>query len=96
MRVRQYAYFAVYSSEVPAAVVAERLRMEPDRATVRGSKDPDRPLPLQHSWAVESQHRDHRLDEQISEVIARVKPIESALIQLLPTLGPEGGCVLRT
>jgi hypothetical protein len=35
------------------------------------------------------------LDEQISEVVTRVKPVEPALTELLPTLGPEGGCVLR-
>jgi Domain of unknown function (DUF4279) len=95
VRAKQYVYFAVYSSDVPAAEITLRLGMTPDREMVRGSKDPDRPLPLQHSWAIESRNRDRRLDEQIEEVVSRVRPLEAALTELVPRLGPDGGCKLE-
>jgi hypothetical protein len=83
MRARQYVYFAVRSPEVSAVEVEERLRLRPDRALVRGSKDPVRPVPAHHVWAVESQNRRLPLDEQIDEVLARIAPVEAALREML-------------
>jgi Domain of unknown function (DUF4279) len=83
VRADQYVYFAVRSDEVTALEVEERLGLRPDSVLVRGSKDPDRPLPAQHKWAVESQQRDRSLSDQIEEVLARIAPVEAALTDLL-------------
>ena len=94
MRARQYVYFAVWSDEVSAVEVEERLGLRADNVLVRGSKDPDRPLPVQHLWAVESQQRDRPLYDQIDEVIARIAPLEAALSDLLSD-GRDVACVLQ-
>jgi Domain of unknown function (DUF4279) len=77
-----------------AVEVEERLGLRPDSVLVRGSKDPDRPLPVQHLWAVESQERDRPLYDQIDEVLARIAPVEEALRDLLSD-GRDIGCVLQ-
>lgn len=82
MRARQWAYFGAWSDKVSAVEVEERVGLRPDRVLVRGSKDPDRPLPVQHLWAIESQRQDCSLDDQIREVLARVAPVEAALAEL--------------
>jgi hypothetical protein len=65
VRAKQYVYFAVWSDDISASEVEERLGLRPDRVLVRGSKDPDHPLPVQHLWAVESQQRSRSLYDQI-------------------------------
>lgn len=94
MRAKQYVYFAAWSDEVSAAEVEERVGLRPDSVLVRGSKDPQRPLPVQHLWAIESQHRDRPLYDQIDEVIARITPVEAALTELLSD-GRDIGYVLQ-
>ena len=83
MRADQYVYFAVRSDDVTAVEVEERLGLRPDSVLVRGSRDPDRPVPAHHKWAVESQQRDRSLYDQIEEVLARIAPVEAALTDLL-------------
>lgn len=94
MRASQYVYFAVWSDEISAVEVEERVGLRPDTVLVRGSKDPDRPLPIQHLWAVESQQRDRPLYDQVDEVIARIAPLEAALTELRSD-GRDIGYVLQ-
>jgi hypothetical protein len=79
---------------VSAVEVEERVGLSPDSVLIRGSKDPERPLPVQHLWAVESRDRDRPLYEQIEEVIARIAPLESALKDLRSD-GRDIGYVLQ-
>ncbi|HET8652371.1 MAG TPA: DUF4279 domain-containing protein [Gaiellaceae bacterium] len=94
MRVTQYVHFAAFSSELTAAEIEKRVGVIPDEVLVRGSKDPERPLPIQHMWAVSSQQRELSLYEQVAEVLSRIAPIEAALTDLLPRIG-DGGYVLQ-
>jgi hypothetical protein len=94
VRVSQYVYFAAFSSELTAAEIEKQVGLAPDKVLVRGSKNQERPLPVQHMWAVSSQQRDRSLYDQVDEVLSRIAPIEEALTDLLPSLG-DGGYVLQ-
>ncbi|WP_329245510.1 DUF4279 domain-containing protein [Actinoallomurus sp. NBC_01490] len=52
MRVRQYVYFALHSSTLPAAEMATRLGLEPDEVSVRGSRTTTPPRPVTHVWKI--------------------------------------------
>jgi Domain of unknown function (DUF4279) len=52
VEIEQYAYFALKSAVVPAAEMAERLGMEPDEVSVRGSRVAEPPRPIRHSWKI--------------------------------------------
>jgi hypothetical protein len=83
LRILQYVYFGLWSTDTSAAVIGEVLQTAPDATWVRGSRTADPPRPVSHKWAIEC--RDHELDvgEQIRQVLARVRPIAPLIQQLV-------------
>ncbi|MBT0771490.1 DUF4279 domain-containing protein [Kineosporia sp. J2-2] len=85
LRVRQYVYFALKSESVPVTAMIARLGAEPDRRSVRGARRAEPPLPVCHLWIVECRTPGLRLDEQISRVLDRVRPLAGELRGLVAT-----------
>jgi len=83
---RQYVYFYLGSDVLTAAEIAKRLDLEPDKSAVPGSRRTDSsPVPASHSWSIHSRNQDQRLDDQISEVLARIQPVGSIVRELVRT-----------
>jgi hypothetical protein len=92
MRIRQHVSFGLSSTTLPAAEMAARLGLEPDRVLVRGSRYAEPPMPLQHSWQVTCAERGRRVDEQIERLVARLEPIASVIGALALELERDNGC----
>ncbi|GAA4511284.1 hypothetical protein GCM10023191_075170 [Actinoallomurus oryzae] len=86
MRVRQYVYFALHSSTLPAAEMATRLGLEPDEVSVRGSRTTTPPRPVTHVWKVVCRDRGLTVDEQIDRVMARLRPYREQIAALARTI----------
>jgi hypothetical protein len=97
VRIRQYVYFGLLSSKTSAADITARLRMEPDKGVVRGSRTPARPVC--HAWQVVCADRGLAVDEQLAQVVHRLAPRSAEIIALARELradDPEhGGAVMR-
>lgn len=72
-----------------------RIGIAPDNTMVRGSKDPNRPLPIQHMWEIESRRGGESLYDKIEEVLSRLIPVEAELAALRPEIEPDGGYVFQ-
>ena len=99
MHIRQYAYFALFSSHTPAAEMTASLGLEPDETAIRGSRrtEPDA-VPVQHSWKIVCRDPALRVDEQIAHIIARLTPHTAAIAALARRLHAEdenAGAVLE-
>ena len=81
-RIRQYVYFAVRSDAVNADEVSRRLRLEPDRVTVRGSRTAEPPRPLANVWQIVCDEPGMTIDEQVKDVLQRLRPAEPRLVEL--------------
>jgi hypothetical protein len=91
LRVRQYVYFTVQSSRMPAADMTAVMGMDPDEITVRASRRMDPPVPRWHAWKVQCDERGLRVDEQVECVITRLRPVERPLRTLLERLHAQEG-----
>jgi hypothetical protein len=80
--VSQYVEFTVYSESVSAAMMSESLDAQPDRATVMGSRDASRPVPVNHAWVIECKDA-IPLHEQVNRLLRRVRDLAPALRGLL-------------
>ena len=80
MRIRQYAYFAVFSGSMPATEITARLMIEPDKVWTRGSRRAEPPIPVHHVWQVTCDDRGMTVDEQVRKVVDRVRPRQAASI----------------
>ncbi|MEV4570458.1 DUF4279 domain-containing protein [Nonomuraea sp. NPDC049419] len=75
MQVDQYVYFALKSERVSAAEMAARLGLEPDVATVRGSRKLEPPRPAVHIWQVNGPRSSALpVDEMILTLVDRLEP----------------------
>jgi hypothetical protein len=73
VRIRQYAYFAVFSGSMPATEITARLMIEPDEVKTRGSRRVEPPVPVDHVWEVICDDRGMTVDEQVRKVVDRVR-----------------------
>ncbi|WHT21448.1 DUF4279 domain-containing protein [Crossiella sp. CA-258035] len=78
----QYSYFALKSTKLSAAQIADRLRMPPDEVMVMGSRDPERVRPRCHSWEI-VRRSDESVDEQLEHIVDRLRPVREPLIALV-------------
>jgi hypothetical protein len=90
VRIRQYAYFAVFSESMPATEITVRLMIEPDKVRIRGSRRAEPPSPVNHAWQVICDDRGMTVDEQVRKVIDRVRPCRAAIAEL--TREPDALC----
>lgn len=82
-KVRQYCYFRIESRTVTADQITAILGMQPDRATVRGSRSAaPRVHPANHSWVVECTEHG-RIDQQVAAVLRRIEPISHLVRRLV-------------
>jgi hypothetical protein len=99
MRIRQYAYFALFSRLTSAEQITARLGIEPDEITVRGSRRAEPAIPVNHSWDIVCREPDLSVDEQVSRVLDRLRDHVDGIAELaqcLRTEDPEhGGAVLE-
>ena len=90
MRIRQYAYFALFSESMPATEITARLMIEPDKVMIKGSRRAEPPSPVKHAWEVICDDRGMTVDEQVRKVIDRVRPCQAAIAEL--TREPDALC----
>lgn len=90
MRIRQYAYFALFSGSMPATEITARLTIEPDKVKTRGSRWTEPPIPVHHVWQVICDDRGMTVDEQVRKVVDRVRPRQAAIAEL--TREPDARC----
>lgn len=83
MKISQRVYFAIGSKTLPAAEVTAFLGTEPDKIVVRGSKRPQPPVPVEHSWQLHCRDHGLRLEAQIGKVLARIEPLQLRLMDLI-------------
>lgn len=99
MRIRQYVYFSLLSTQVSAAEITTRLGVEPDRVRVRGTRSTRLPLPVYHAWQVICDDPRLRVDEQVARVVHRLSPHNAEIVALareLTAADPQhGGAVMR-
>lgn len=93
-KVHQYCYFWISSEVVTAEQITSQVGMEPDSITVRGSRQTEpRALPIEHSWMVKC-GRHARIDEQVSEVLDRVRPAAQAIRVLTAREDVDAGLMM--
>ena len=90
MRIRQYAYFSLFSDRVTAAQITARLLIEPDEVQVRGSRRAQPAVPVHHAWRVVCHESGLSVDDQVGRIVARLKPHTTRIAQLLGELSDEG------
>ncbi|MEV7324577.1 DUF4279 domain-containing protein [Streptomyces sp. NPDC093970] len=99
MSLTQYVYFGISSVGTSADEITRLLGVEPDEVTVRGSLTTSpHIIPFFHCWKVFSRERGLPVDEQIDQVIGRLRPRMEALTNLTTRLAAEegtGGAILQ-
>ena len=97
----QYCYFAVSSQLVTADSMAAEIGLQPDTKHVRGARMPDPPRPVAHSWCVDAQDRNARVDEQLAQIVRRLLPYVDKIAVLSKRLAEDpseegrGGAALQ-
>lgn len=84
-RVRQYVYFALKSDTTTSATMTAHLGIEPDRVGVRGASQSDPARPACHSWRVECRTAGRTVDDQLAEVLDRIRPVTDSIRRLIAT-----------
>lgn len=79
MRIRQYAYFAIYSDRLTPSDVTGSLGVEPDVFRVRGSQTADPPVPRHHSWRIDSTLPGLTLEAHLEVIVNRLNPFAEAI-----------------
>lgn len=90
MRIRQYAYFSLFSERFTAAQITARLLIEPDEVRVRGSRRIQPAVPVHHAWVVACREPGLSVDDQIGRIVTRLKPHTARIVQLLGELADDG------
>lgn len=94
--IRQYVYFSIGSETITADEMTNRLGVQPDRATVRGSQRAEPPvIPIRHGWSIYAVEQNAAVDGQIAQVLARLLPHEAAIGVLVSGLGSSGSAELQ-
>lgn len=94
MPLRQYVHFGLYSEHTSAREIAGFLGVEADEIHVRGSRSSEFGVrPRFHRWNVVCRERGLTVDEQMTQVVGRLKSCEECIGALARRLGEEdGGC----
>jgi hypothetical protein len=79
MRIRQKAYFGIFSVTLTAADITGRLGVEPDVIAVLGNRDPQRSIPRHHSWRVTSEQPGLTVADHLDIVVDRLAPYAEAI-----------------
>lgn len=79
----QYVYFSLRSDDTTAAEISSHLGLELDEVMVRGSRIADPPRPACHAWNISCRTRGLRVDDQITEVLDRIKPVAARVRALV-------------
>jgi hypothetical protein len=99
VRVGQFAYFALHSPSVSAEEMTARLGLEPDESSIRGSRTPVPPRPAAHAWMVVCRERGLTVDEQIDQIMRRLRPHRDSIAALSRELAArdpgQAGAVLE-
>ncbi|GAA2999913.1 hypothetical protein GCM10020229_10250 [Kitasatospora albolonga] len=95
MSLTQQVYFAISSVGTTVDEITQLLGVEPDEVTVRGSLSTSpHIIPFCHVWTVVCREPGLPVDEQIDQVIGRLRPCMEALTDLTARLGP-GNAILQ-
>ncbi|MET8685083.1 DUF4279 domain-containing protein [Streptomyces sp. NPDC004732] len=89
MPVDQYAYFALSSERTSTREMTDFLGVEPDERAVRGSRTTEPMLPVCHSWKVVCRTSGLRIDEQIAQIVGRLRPHTARITELVRQLEQE-------
>jgi hypothetical protein len=95
VRIKQHVYFRIWSEKVAASEVTARLGIEPDGFMIRGSRQPNPPIPTGHQWSVNCDEPDLRVDAQVAKLVDRLEPAAARIAELVGELAeddpPRGG-----
>ena len=90
MPVRQYVYLALSSHLTSATEMTVALGVEPDRATIRGSRRTEpAAVPVAHRWIVECRDSGLAVDGRIARILKRLTPHADAIAALVTRLDAE-------
>lgn len=90
MPVNQYVYFALSSHGTSATDITAILGLQPDEATVRGSRiAAPKPIPALNRWKIVCREPGLRVDEQIARILERLAPHTEAIATLAHRLDTE-------
>ncbi|MCX4734546.1 DUF4279 domain-containing protein [Streptomyces sp. NBC_01363] len=92
MPLNQYVYFALSSERTTAREMADLLGIEPDEVTVRASRLAEPPRPVCHRWKIVCRAPGLRVDEQVTQILDRLRPHTGRIAELVRRLDPEGEC----
>jgi hypothetical protein len=79
VRIRQYAYFAIYSDRLTPSDITGSLGVEPDAFRVRGSKSTEPPVPRHHSWRIDSRLPGLTVEAHLQVIVDRLNPYAEAI-----------------
>lgn len=79
----QYVQLSLRSEDTTAAEISSQLGLEPDEVMVRGSRSADPPRPASHAWKISCRTRGLRVDDQITQVLDRIKPVAARVRALV-------------
>lgn len=93
-KVRQFCYFWIASKDVSAEEITEALGMTPDQTKVRGSRRTEpTPVPVDHAWDLVCDRHD-RIEDQATEVLARIEPVAERVRLLTERGDVEAGLTM--
>lgn len=101
MRLSQYCYFAIHSIVMTAEAMAREIGLPADETKVRGSRSAEPPRPVTHVWRLNALDQNAPLDEQITQLVARLRPVMATLAPLCERLlhdadeGSSAGAVFQ-
>jgi hypothetical protein len=72
-----------------SAEIAARLRIEPDKSLVRGSRQADPPIPAEHAWEIICDERSMTVEEHVRRVIDRLRLQQDAIAELTREPAPR-------
>ncbi|MFD7229563.1 DUF4279 domain-containing protein [Streptomyces sp. NPDC059881] len=90
MPLNQYVYFALSSEHTTAQEMAAVLGIEPDETTVRASRVAEPPMPVCHRWKIACRAPGLRVDEQVAQILDRLRPHAARIAELARRLNREG------
>lgn len=86
LRIRQYAYYAIFSQQLSAVEMTRRIGVQPDETRVRDTTS--KRGPRCHSWKLTSDDMgpDVDLSVQIEALIARLRPYRSQILEVVEAI----------
>lgn len=89
--VEQYVCFAIGSEVMTPEQITGEIGLAPDETQVRGAAPQQLPQPVMNTWRLECRRPGLRIDEMISDVVARALPFWEPIRQLVRS--PENDVV---